>query len=59
MMMMMMIFRAPNVFACAVAGAPVSSWDGYDTHYTGMMKIMMMMMMMMIIIIMVLMMMSG
>ena len=27
--------RAPEVFKCAVAGAPVTSWDGYDTHYTG------------------------
>lgn len=26
--------RAPDVFRCSVAGAPVSSWDGYDTHYT-------------------------
>jgi len=26
--------RAPNVFGCGVAGAPVTSWDGYDTHYT-------------------------
>jgi dipeptidyl-peptidase-4 len=26
--------RAPDVFSCAVAGAPVTSWDGYDTHYT-------------------------
>ena len=22
------------MFHCAVAGAPVTSWDGYDTHYT-------------------------
>ena len=26
--------RAPGVFKVAVAGAPVSHWDGYDTHYT-------------------------
>merc|ERR1712043_36398 len=26
--------RAPTVFSCGVAGAPVTSWDGYDTHYT-------------------------
>lgn len=26
--------RAPSVFHAAVAGAPVTSWDGYDTHYT-------------------------
>jgi dipeptidyl aminopeptidase/acylaminoacyl peptidase len=31
----MTLCRAPNVFRCAVAGAPVTSWDGYDTHYTG------------------------
>ena len=26
--------KAPNTFRVAVAGAPVTSWDGYDTHYT-------------------------
>ncbi|MFP4343451.1 MAG: S9 family peptidase [Anaerolineales bacterium] len=26
--------RAPEVFKAAVAGAPVTHWDGYDTHYT-------------------------
>jgi dipeptidyl-peptidase-4 len=26
--------RAPEVFKVAVAGAPVTHWDGYDTHYT-------------------------
>ncbi|KAK6117695.1 hypothetical protein DH2020_048547 [Rehmannia glutinosa] len=26
--------RFPEVFKCAVAGAPVTSWDGYDTFYT-------------------------
>lgn len=26
--------KAPEVFRAAVAGAPVTSWDGYDTHYT-------------------------
>lgn len=26
--------RAPEVFRAAVAGAPVTAWDGYDTHYT-------------------------
>lgn len=31
----MSLCRAPHVFSCAVAGAPVTSWDGYDTHYTG------------------------
>lgn len=26
--------RAPETFHVAVAGAPVTHWDGYDTHYT-------------------------
>jgi dipeptidyl-peptidase-4 len=26
--------REPGTFRAAVAGAPVASWDGYDTHYT-------------------------
>jgi hypothetical protein len=30
----MCLCRAPDVFSCAVAGAPVTSWDAYDTHYT-------------------------
>eukprot|EP00897_Mesotaenium_endlicherianum_P008760 jgi/Mesen1/7912/ME000420S07047 len=30
----MALARWPTVFRCAVAGAPVTSWDGYDTHYT-------------------------
>jgi dipeptidyl-peptidase 4 len=30
----MALARAPETFKAAVAGAPVSSWDGYDTHYT-------------------------
>lgn len=30
----MCLCRAPDVFNIAVAGAPVTSWDGYDTHYT-------------------------
>eukprot|EP00640_Fibrocapsa_japonica_P001162 CAMPEP_0113940496 /NCGR_PEP_ID=MMETSP1339-20121228/6620_1 /TAXON_ID=94617 /ORGANISM="Fibrocapsa japonica" /LENGTH=435 /DNA_ID=CAMNT_0000944351 /DNA_START=1 /DNA_END=1308 /DNA_ORIENTATION=+ /assembly_acc=CAM_ASM_000762 len=25
---------APDTFRVAVSGAPVTSWDGYDTHYT-------------------------
>eukprot|EP00939_MAST-03C_sp_MAST-3C-sp1_P005310 g5310.t1 len=30
----MCLCRAPGVFRAAVAGAPVTHWDGYDTHYT-------------------------
>lgn len=30
----MALARAPETFKLAVAGAPVSHWDGYDTHYT-------------------------
>ncbi|KAI9097943.1 hypothetical protein K1719_025714 [Acacia pycnantha] len=30
----MTLSRYPDFFKCAVAGAPVSSWDGYDTFYT-------------------------
>lgn len=30
----MALARAPETFALAIAGAPVSDWDGYDTHYT-------------------------
>lgn len=26
--------KAPQVFKVAVAGAPVTGWDGYDSHYT-------------------------
>ncbi|GLJ11548.1 hypothetical protein SUGI_0170550 [Cryptomeria japonica] len=26
--------RCPDMFQCAVAGAPVTAWDGYDTFYT-------------------------
>lgn len=28
------VLRAPDLFHCAVAGAPVTKWDLYDTHYT-------------------------
>ncbi|KAM7273057.1 hypothetical protein ACFE04_027721 [Oxalis oulophora] len=30
----MMLARFPDVIRCAVSGAPVTSWDGYDTFYT-------------------------
>jgi len=30
----MCLARAPEVFKVAVAGAPVTHYDGYDTHYT-------------------------
>lgn len=30
----MTLARFPEVFCCAVSGAPVTSWDGYDTFYT-------------------------
>ncbi|KAL3521646.1 hypothetical protein ACH5RR_019795 [Cinchona calisaya] len=30
----MTLARFPEVFGCAVSGAPVTSWDGYDTFYT-------------------------
>jgi dipeptidyl-peptidase 4 len=30
----MCLAKAPDVFKVAVAGAPVTHWDGYDTHYT-------------------------
>ncbi len=30
----MCLCQAPEVFSVAVAGAPVTHWDGYDTHYT-------------------------
>jgi dipeptidyl-peptidase-4 len=33
-MALMCLARAPEVFQVAVAGAPVTHWDGYDTHYT-------------------------
>ncbi|HET8626770.1 MAG TPA: S9 family peptidase [Thermomicrobiales bacterium] len=30
----MCLLQAPETFTVAVAGAPVTQWDGYDTHYT-------------------------
>jgi len=30
----MQLARAGDVFTVAVSGAPVTHWDGYDTHYT-------------------------
>lgn len=30
----MALARAPETFKVAVAGAPVTHWDGYDTYYT-------------------------
>lgn len=33
-MALMCLARAPQVFRAGVAGAPVTEWDGYDTHYT-------------------------
>jgi dipeptidyl-peptidase-4 len=31
---LMCLGRAAETFKVAVAGAPVTHWDGYDTHYT-------------------------
>lgn len=33
-MTLMGLARAPDVFKVGVVGAPTTSWDGYDTHYT-------------------------
>lgn len=30
----MATIRRPDVFRCGVAGAPVVTWENYDTHYT-------------------------
>lgn len=32
---LMAIAKAPHIFKCAISGAPVTAWDGYDTYYTG------------------------
>ncbi|MEM5776781.1 MAG: prolyl oligopeptidase family serine peptidase, partial [Anaerolineaceae bacterium] len=33
-MSLMCLLQAPDVFTAAVSGAPVTHYDGYDTHYT-------------------------
>ena len=33
-MSLMALCQAPDVFCCGVSGAPVTSWDSYDSHYT-------------------------
>lgn len=30
----MALLKAPDIFKVGVAGAPVTFWEGYDTHYT-------------------------
>jgi dipeptidyl-peptidase-4 len=33
-MALLCLLKAPDLFHAGVAGAPVTDWDGYDTHYT-------------------------
>ena len=33
-MTLMLLAKASDVYACGVAGAPVTDWALYDTHYT-------------------------
>jgi dipeptidyl-peptidase-4 len=33
-MTLLCLAKAPEVFRCGVSGAPVTEWEGYDTHYT-------------------------
>jgi dipeptidyl-peptidase-4 len=33
-MTLMLMFKAPELFAAGISGAPVSDWRLYDTHYT-------------------------
>ncbi|NZA28643.1 S9 family peptidase [Luteimonas sp. SJ-92] len=33
-MTLMLLGKAPDAYACGVAGAPVTDWALYDTHYT-------------------------
>jgi dipeptidyl-peptidase-4 len=30
----MAVMRKPDLFRCAIVGAPVVTWENYDTHYT-------------------------